>query len=105
MAQQPSRELASTDQTKGAQDAGIQELGFSPAISLDPRSRLQHLQRPTPPLISPNAPRLSGGGDEHVARGTRGRLKICETQAFRVLVRQRDNAGAALLKRQATARA
>ena len=32
--QQPSGELASTDPTKGAQDAGVQECGISPAISV-----------------------------------------------------------------------
>ena len=47
---------------------------------------LQHLQRPTPSHFSQNAPSLSRVGDEHVARGSRGRLKICETQVSRVLL-------------------
>src|SRR5271170_5932596 len=82
---QSSREFASTDPTTRTQDARVQETGLSPAISIDPCSCLQHLLRPTPPRISRHAPRLSRHGDEHLARGSRGRLKICKTQAFRVL--------------------
>jgi putative transposase len=40
---------------------------------------------PTPSHLSKNAPSLSRVGNEHVACGRRGRLKICETQVSRVL--------------------
>jgi transposase-like protein len=49
-----------------------------PAISLQSRRPLQHLQRPTPSDISSNAPRLPCVGDEHLVRGCRDHLKICE---------------------------
>jgi hypothetical protein len=42
MAQQSSREFASTDPTKRIQDAGFQVPGVSPKISLNSRSHLQH---------------------------------------------------------------
>src|ERR1700720_3782283 len=48
MAQQPSREFASTDPTTRIQDAAFQMSGVSPKISLNSRSHLQHFQRPTP---------------------------------------------------------
>jgi hypothetical protein len=57
-------------------DAGLQKPGFSPKISLDARSCLQHLQRPTPTHFSKNSPSLSRVGYERVARRSRGRLKI-----------------------------
>src|ERR1700730_2971964 len=44
MAQQPGRELATTDTTTRTQDARFQESRFSPEISLNSRSRLQQLQ-------------------------------------------------------------
>jgi putative transposase len=50
-----------------AQDAAVQEPGFSPEISFHARRLLQHFQRPTPPHFSPNAPRPSRCGDDHVA--------------------------------------
>src|SRR5205085_7586 len=40
--------------TTGTQDAGFQKPRISPEISLDPRRRLQHLQRPATPDILPN---------------------------------------------------
>jgi len=73
--EQSRREFASTNPTKGAQDATLQEPGLSPKISLHSRSRLQHIHRPAPPHISSNAPSLSRRGDEYVARGSCGRLK------------------------------
>jgi putative transposase len=63
----------------------FQELGLSPKIPLNSRSRLQHLQRPTPPHNRPNPPTLPRRGDERVARGRRYRLKRKELQAYRVL--------------------
>ena len=50
------RELASTDPTTGAQDAGVQECGISPTISVRPRRHLQHLQRPASPHLSEDTP-------------------------------------------------
>src|ERR1700730_13767269 len=48
MAQQSSGEFASANPTKGEEDARVQERGIRAKISLNPRSHLQHLQRPTP---------------------------------------------------------
>src|SRR5438552_8250628 len=73
MEEQSSGELASADPPTGAQDAGLQEPRISPTISLDPRSCLQHLQRPTSSDFSVDAPRLPCHGDGHLACG--GRLK------------------------------
>src|SRR5882672_8505310 len=68
--------------TTRAQDAGLQEPRISPAISLNPCSLLQHLQRATFSDFSVNAPRLPRRGDEHLACG--GRLKAYGTQPFLV---------------------
>jgi transposase-like protein len=43
MEEQSGREFASADATARAQDAAVQEPGFSPEISLHARRRLQHL--------------------------------------------------------------
>jgi hypothetical protein len=85
MAQQPSREFASTDPATRIQDAGIQMSGIIPEISLNSRSHLQHVQRPTSSHFCKDAPSLSRVGYEHMARGGRGRLKMFETQISRVL--------------------
>src|SRR5208337_2503529 len=78
MEEQSSREFASADAAAGAQDAAVQEPGFSPEISFHTRRRLQHLQRPTPSRLSPHAPRASRRGDDHVADRSRGGLTIPE---------------------------
>jgi cytochrome b561 len=52
MEEQSGREFASADPTAGAQDATLQERGLSSEVSLNPRRRLQHLQRPTPSHVS-----------------------------------------------------
>ena len=65
---------------------GFQVPGVSPKISLNSRSHLQHFQRPTSSHFCKNAPSLSRVGYEHVARGSRGRLKIFGTQNSRVLL-------------------
>src|SRR5262249_37718440 len=86
MAQQPSRELPSADPAARAEDAGFQESGLSPEISLNARSRIQYLQRPAPSDFSKNASSLSGGGDECVARGSCCRLKMFEASNSRALL-------------------
>jgi transposase-like protein len=48
-----------------------------------PAAHLQHLQRPAPSDISPNAPGAPRGGDDHVARGRRSGLKINQVEKFR----------------------
>ena len=78
-----SREFASADAAAGAQDAAVQEPGFSPEISFNPRRRLQHLQRPTPSHLSPNAPHASRRGDGHVADRSRSGLTIPEPPTLR----------------------
>ena len=60
MAQQSSGEFASANPTKGEEDARVQERGIRAKISLNPRSHLQHIQRPAPSDIGKNAPSLQG---------------------------------------------
>jgi transposase len=43
---------------------------------LNPRRRVQHFQCPTPSHVSSIPPRAPRRGDEHVARGRHGRMKI-----------------------------
>ena len=47
------------------------------------RRRLQYLQHPTPSHLSPNAPRASRRGDDHVADGGRSGLTIPEAPTLR----------------------
>src|ERR1700730_18201232 len=89
---QQSREFASTDPPTRTQDARVQEPGLSPEISLNPRSHLQYLQRPTPSHFSQNTPSLSCVGYGHVARGSRGRLKSSRCRILAFFFRQRDRA-------------
>src|ERR1700726_2620799 len=74
MAQQSSGEFASANPTKGEEDARVQERGIRAKISLNPRSHLQHFQRPKPSDISKNAPSLQGIGHAGVARSRRRRM-------------------------------
>ncbi len=55
----------------------------SAETSFNPRRRLQHLQRPTPSHLSPNAPRASRCCDDHVADRSRGGLTIPEVPTLR----------------------
>jgi hypothetical protein len=41
--------------------------------------------------FNPNASHASRQGDEHVARGCRGRLRVCATQFLRLFASQRDD--------------
>src|SRR5271166_5077524 len=61
--------------------------GFAgaPEIPLSPRRRLQHFQRPTSSHVSSITPRATHRGDEYVARGRRGRLKIAVASFARAL--------------------
>src|ERR1700730_8893805 len=74
MAQQSSGEFASANPTKREENARVQERGIRAKISLNPRSHLQHLQRPTPSDISKNAPSLQGLSHAGVARSRRRRM-------------------------------
>src|SRR5271157_2851820 len=85
MEEQSGREFTSADPTAGAQDATLQERGLSPEVPLNPRRRLQHIQRPTPSHVSQIPPRATRRGDDHVARGRRGGLKIRKAQTARAL--------------------
>src|SRR5476651_2083315 len=89
MEKQSGREFASTDPPKGAQDAALQKPRLSPEIPINACSRIQHLQRPTPPHIGPNASHLPCCGDEHVARRSRGCLKLTRRRPLAFFVRQR----------------
>ena len=62
-----------------------EESGFSPKISLNPRSRLQHFQRPTPSHLRKNAPSLQGHGDADVARRRRCGMSLTCQQICYVL--------------------
>jgi transposase-like protein len=57
--------------------------GFSPEISFHARRLLQHFQRPTPSHFSPNAPRPSRCGDDHVADRSCSSLTISEPPLLR----------------------
>jgi hypothetical protein len=85
MAKQPRRELASTNPSKGAQDATIQESGFSTEISLHSRSGLQHIQRPRPSYNEANVQNAPLRRDGRVARSSWRRLRSSETWALRAL--------------------
>ena len=50
---------------------GFESPGSAQKFSLNPRSRLQHFQRPTPSHLRKNAPSLQGHGDADVARRRR----------------------------------
>src|SRR5664280_2915258 len=78
MEKQSRREFASADATAEAQDATLQERRFGAEIPLDPCRRVQHLQRPTPSGLRSNASHASRRGDEHMARSSRGSLKLSE---------------------------
>src|SRR5208282_1877711 len=92
MEEQQSREFASADTETGAQDAAVQEPGFSPEISFHTRRRLQYFQRPAPSHLGSNAPDATRRGDEHVARGRRCGVRIPAPNGSITLVPpQRDN--------------
>jgi hypothetical protein len=62
--------------TAGAQDAALQERLLRAEIPLSPRRHVQHFQRPTPSHVSSITPCAPRRGDEHMARGRCGRMKI-----------------------------
>ena len=74
--EQSDREFASADPTMGAQDAALQERLLRAEVSLSPRRRVQHFQRPTPSHLSSITPRAPRRGDGHMPRGRCGRMKI-----------------------------
>ena len=77
----------------GAQDATLQERLLRAEIPLSPRRRVQHFQRPTPSHVSTITPRAPRCGDDHVARGRRGRMKIRTSYSpLALFTCQRDDA-------------
>jgi putative transposase len=52
--------------------------GSAQKTPLRPRRRLQHFQHPAPSLVSSNTPRPTRRGDDHVARGRHGGIRIRE---------------------------
>ena len=93
MEEQSSGEFASANPAAGAQDAALQERLLRAEIPLSPRRRVQHLQRPTPSHVSSITPRAPRRGDDHVARGRRGRMKIRTSYSpLALFTRQRDDA-------------
>ena len=77
---------------EGSEDAGVQECGISPAISVRLRCHLQHLQRPAAPHISKDAPGVPSLGHANMARGRRCGMIAIECTICRVIIHQRDNA-------------
>ena len=78
---------------RGAQDATFQERLLRAEIPLSLRRRVQHFQCPTPSHVSSIAPRAPRRGDEHVARGRRGRMKVrTPYRPLALFAWQRDNA-------------
>src|SRR5271165_7035083 len=92
MEEQSSGEFTSADAATGAQDAAVQEPRFGPEISVHTRCRPQHFQRPTSSHLSPNPPRASQCGDDHVAKRHRSGLTIPEAQTLHARGWQRDKA-------------
>src|ERR1700720_3548744 len=96
-AQQSSGKFASANPTKGEEDARVQERGIRAKISLNPRSHLQHFQRPTPSDLSKNAPSLQGVGHAGVARSRRRRMiSAVKPDEPALNFQQRDNAKSSL---------
>src|ERR1700693_3144109 len=89
---QSGGEFASTDAAAGAQDAALQELWLSAEIPVEPCSRLQHLQRPTPSHLGSDTPDATRRGDENMARGRRSDVRITVANGSTTLASpQRDN--------------
>src|ERR1700685_3329980 len=64
-------------------------------IPLSPHRRVQNFQRPTPSHVSTITPRAPRRGDDHVARGRRGRMKIRTSYSpLALFTCQRDDATA-----------
>src|SRR5450755_2257482 len=76
----------------GAQGAALQELWLSAEIPVEPCSRLQHLQRPTPSHLGSDTPDATRRGDENMARGRRSDVRIPVANGSTTLASpQRDN--------------
>jgi hypothetical protein len=82
MAKQSRGELASADPTNGEEDAKIQERGIRAKVSLNPCSRPQHVQRPTPSRFSPYAPSLQDFGHADVARCRRRGMTLVVVASY-----------------------
>jgi hypothetical protein len=67
MAQQSSREFASADSKKGAEDARVQERRIYAKVSLNACSGPQHVHRPTSSHLIKDAQSLQGIGHIDVA--------------------------------------
>ena len=67
----------------GAQDAAVQERRLGAEIPVNPCCRVQHVQRPTPSHVSPNAPHAPRRGNGHVADRSRSGLTILEAATLR----------------------
>src|ERR1700677_4892211 len=92
MEKQSGGEFASTDAAAGAQDAALQELWLSAEIPVEPCSRLQHLQRPTPSHLGSDTPDATRRGDENMARGRGSDVRIPVANGSTTLASpQRDN--------------
>src|ERR1700688_530157 len=97
MEKQSGGELASTDAAAGAQDAALQELWLSAEIPVEPCSRLQHLQGPTPSHLGSDTPDATRRGDENMARGRRSDVRIPVANGSTTLASpQRDNTSMAV---------
>jgi hypothetical protein len=63
-------------QSKRNKHAALKLMRIRAEISLSPRRHVQHFQRPTPSHVSSITPCAPPRGDEHMARGRCGRMKI-----------------------------
>jgi hypothetical protein len=92
MKKQSGGEFASTDAAEGAQDAALQELWLSAEIPVEPCSRLQHLQRPTPSHLGSDTPNAARRGYENMGRGRRSVMRIPVANGSTTIAPpQRDN--------------
>jgi putative transposase len=79
--EQSSREFASADATAGAQDAAVQESGFSQRFLSTHAAvyNIFNVQR----HLGPNAPHASRRGDGHLANGGRSGLTTLQAPTLR----------------------
>ena len=75
--EQPGREFPSAIATTRTTDEALQVPRFSTALSLNPRRRLQCVQRPTPSDLPPNPALISRSGHADVAPRDRRSVNRC----------------------------
>jgi hypothetical protein len=75
-------------------DGRLKPLVMTMDLPVEPCSRLQHLQRPTPSHLGSDTPDATRRGDENMARGRRSDVRIPLANGSTTLASpQRDNTG------------